>query len=173
MRPRNKVLIALLGLLLSGVLGVPLLLAALGARIPREHVASVQLELDAPPADVYAKIRAVEQAPSWRTGVSRVQLLPDDAQGRPRFREYGDNELTFTIDEEIPDRRLVTRISEPGPFGGRWVYTLQPQGQGTRLTITEEGAIDNPILRFLAKHALGYDATLRAYRDDLSRALER
>ena len=41
-----------------------------------------------------------------------------------------------------------------------WTYELAPEGSGTRLTITENGEIYNPIFRFVARFVLGYTSTM-------------
>jgi uncharacterized protein YndB with AHSA1/START domain len=163
----KRALLAILG----SMLAVLLLVCAIGATLPREHTSTVQVTVQAPPERVNALIRTVEQGPRWRSDLTRVELLPLDRNGRPRFREHGDETLEYVIDEEIPPRRLVTRIETPGPFGGRWVYDLSPAAGGTTLQITEEGWVSNVLFRFLAAYVFGYGETLRIYAQDLEREL--
>jgi hypothetical protein len=40
----------------------------------------------------------------------------------------------------------VTEV-DGGAFRGRWTYELEPADDGTRLTITEEGQVTNPLFR--------------------------
>jgi uncharacterized protein YndB with AHSA1/START domain len=164
----KRALIGILGLLLAALL----LVCGVGATLPRDHTATVRLTVQAPPERVYALIRTVEQGPRWRSDLSRVELLPLDASGKPRYREHGDETLKYVIDEEIPGRRMVTRIETPGPFGGRWVYELSPaQKGGTTLQITEEGWVSNVLFRFLSHFVFGHGETLRIYARDLDREL--
>jgi hypothetical protein len=63
---------------------------------------------------------------------------------------------------------MVTRIADQGlPFGGRWTYELAPSNAGTRVVITEDGEIYNPIFRFMARFVFGYAGTLETYLSQL------
>jgi hypothetical protein len=56
----------------------------------------------------------------------------------------------LTMDFEFDDRprKKVTRIIDAKlPFGGRWIYVLEPRGEATTLTITEAGFVKIPMLR--------------------------
>ena len=56
---------------------------------------------------------------------------------------------------------LVTRIADRSlPFGGTWTYVLAPDGNGTRLTITEHGEVYNPIFRFVSRFIIGHTGTM-------------
>ena len=67
-------------------------------------------------------------------------------------------------------RRLVTRIADTGlPFGGQWTYELVPDGEGTRLTITEDGEVYNPLFRFVSRFVMGHTATIERYLDDVEK----
>lgn len=74
----------------------------------------------------------------------------------------------YVIVEQAPPRRLVTRVADPElPYGGTWTFELEPDGSGTRLTITERGQIHNPIFRVIARFVFGYAATMETYLDAL------
>lgn len=89
------------------------------------------------------------------------------------FREHSsDGAITFTIDVDEAPARRVTRISdEKLPFGGRWIYELQPEGAGTRLTITEDGFVKNPVFRLIRKTVMAEAGTLERYLRDLGKHL--
>ena len=68
--------------------------------------------------------------------------------------------------------RKVTRVADPElPYGGTWTFELEPEGSGTRLTITERGQIHNPIFRVIARFVFGYAATIEGYLDELEARL--
>ncbi|HSR42141.1 MAG TPA: SRPBCC family protein, partial [Longimicrobiales bacterium] len=73
-----------------------------------------------------------------------------------------------TVEAEVPTR-LVTRIADEDlPFGGTWTYELEPTGDGrTRVTITEDGEVYNPVFRFMARFVFGHTATMDTYLDGL------
>ena len=76
------------------------------------------------------------------------------------------------LTESDPPVRMVTTIlSEGMPFGGRWIYEVEPTAGGTALTITEEGEVYNPIFRFVSRFIMGHHATATTYLQDLGRKL--
>lgn len=155
--------------IVGGVL-VALILAVVvvGALLPTEHVASRRAELPHPPEAVWSAITDLGRMPVWRRGITAVEQLPP-VDGRRRWREVGGNgTITFEAVEWAPPSRLVARIADPDlPFGGRWIYELQPAGAGSVLTITEEGAVYNPVFRFMSRFVFGHHATMDAYLEDL------
>ena len=154
--------------ILGGVLAVLAatlgLLALMGARLPREHVASRSIVVRRPAAEVFAVIRDFARAPEWRKDVTRVELLGEHG-GRPRFREHGAHgALTMEVVEEVPATRMVTRIvDEDLPFGGSWSYELTPLADGTRLVITERGEVKPVLFRALSKYVFTHHRTIELY----------
>lgn len=144
--------------------------ALVGFALPRDHVASRTVVLNRPAADVWQAITAVDRFPEWRPSVSRVDVLGPHPL---RWRETsGGDTLTLEIVESKPPRRLVSEIADRDlPFGGRWIYELEPAGAGTELTITEEGQVYNPIFRFVSRFITGHTATIETYLADLQKKL--
>ena len=86
--------------------------------------------------------------------------------------ESQSGKITFAVERMERPRVLVTRIANRDlPFGGTWTYEIKPEGNGSRLTITEDGEIYNPLFRFMARFVLGYEATMRAYVASLEKRL--
>lgn len=168
MKRRMRRALAALGAALALV---AILLYAGGLFVDREHHASVAADLPAPPERVFDALVDVEAYPEWR-GIASVEIVSRDPL---RWREHtGDDPITFELVERIPSERLVTRIADPSlPFGGTWTFALAPSHDGgTHLTITEDGWIDPPPFRLIAKYALGYDATMRDHLAHLRAHLE-
>jgi uncharacterized protein YndB with AHSA1/START domain len=150
-------------LLVVVVLGV-------GYALPVAHVESRSAEFPHPPDRVFAVVADVENYPHWRRGVDVVEVLAWEP--RVRWREYGDDTITFERVEIQPPSRLVTRIADPDlPFGGTWTFELAEEGTGTRLTITEHGEVYNPVFRFMSRYVFGHAATLERFLADLERRL--
>jgi len=155
-----------------GVVGllvvVVLIVCAIGYMLPKSHVASASARFAAPPDSIWNSLTDVTAFPRWRPGLSRVDLLPDE-NGQRGWQEFGKNDaVTYRVVESVPPRRLVTRIADQNlPYGGSWTYDLTPDGSGTRLTITENGEVYNPIFRFVSRFVLGYTSTM----DGVLRAL--
>lgn len=137
---------------------------AIGATLPVAHIATVSAELDAAPDEVWALISDVERYPDWRPDVETVTRL-DDLDGLPVWREEAQmGVMTFRVEARDPPRRLVTRIADEGlPFGGAWTYEVSPAGEGSRLTITEDGEVYNPLFRFMSRFVFGHESTMRAF----------
>jgi uncharacterized protein YndB with AHSA1/START domain len=141
-----------------------------GMLLPREHTARSYSTIDASPDAIWRALTDVEAFPSWRDDVSRVELLPP-AHGRKTWRELGKNG-TITFEQVIaePSHRLVSRIADPGlPFGGTWTYDVVPAGEGSKVTITEDGVVHNPLFRFMSRYVFGHHATQEAFLRSLGR----
>lgn len=161
-----------LWIVLAVIVGIPLLLVLIGSLLPRDHVARVTRDLDAPPERVWGLVSDVAATPTWRKDVTAVTLEPSTG-GSIRFTEKSkQGEIPFEIVSQEPLRRQVVRIvDDKQPFGGTWTWELEPAGAGTRLTITEDGFIKNPIFRVLSKLFFPPTATMEKYLGDLSRGL--
>lgn len=155
-----------------GVVGVLVVLIVVvlvvGSLLPKSHVASRSARFAASPDTLWATLTNTRSFPTWRTGLERVETLPDE-NGQRGWREHGkDGVIPYRVVESVAPRRLVTRIADPKlPFGGTWTYELVPDGDGTRLTITERGEVYNPVFRFVSRFFMGYTSTM----DGVLRAL--
>jgi uncharacterized protein YndB with AHSA1/START domain len=128
--------------------------------LPRQHTVSRTVTLRRSPSEVYAAIRDFAATPSWRKDVKRVTLL--DAS---RFREESRHgTVTYEVVEDVPGRRLVTRIVDQDlGYSGRWTYQLEPAPEGTLLRITEDGDVSNVLFRVLSRFVFGHATTIERY----------
>ena len=160
-------------LLLTGavLVGLILLVALVGACLPKRHVARRSAEFKSPPAATWPVITNIAAFAQWRDGVTKVEILPD-SKGK-RWREEGSQgAMTFEIVEATPPGRWVTRIADPKlPFGGTWTYHLEPSGTGSKVTITEDGEVYNVFFRFLSRFFFGYTSTIDTYLNSLGKKL--
>ena len=156
-------------ILVGGVLvALILLLIAIGYALPINHVATREASLAAPPERVFSVLRDVEKFPTWRSDVKSVEVLATTPA--LRWRERGDNDITFEMETVEAPGKIVTRIVDKTlPFGGSWTYDLSPEGGGTKLVITENGEVYNPLFRFMSRFVFGHTATINKYLDDLGR----
>ncbi len=154
----------------GGLVGLVLLMASIGAVLPRDHVATRSATLSSSPSRVWSALTDLDRQPTWRRGLKRVELV-----STTQFREHtSQGPMLFEIVEDIPERRRVTRIADDTlPFGGRWIYELGADGDRTRLTITEDGFIKNPVFRFLSATVFSKGATMENFLADLRAHLER
>ena len=159
-----------IAILVLGVLGAVILaVVAFGYALPVAHVATAQATVAAPPERVFALLADVEAFPKWRSDVKEVEIV---ARAPLQWREKGRDTITFEIVEQVPPRRLVTRIADKTlPFGGTWTFDLAPSGPATDLTITENGEVYNPLFRVMSRYVFGHTATIERYLADLRRHL--
>jgi uncharacterized protein YndB with AHSA1/START domain len=152
--------------------GLVLVVVAIGAMLPKGHVAAGSVRLRQPPQDVWNLLHDVDRYSEWRPGLQRVERLAD-AEGRLRWREMGTHGvITFELVEATPPSRLVTRIADPSlPFGGSWTYVVDPTPDGSKLTITERGEVYNPLFRFMSRFVFGHTATIDGYLRALGKKL--
>jgi uncharacterized protein YndB with AHSA1/START domain len=157
-------------IILGAIIAVALIITAIGALLPKGHVASRSAVFNQSAESVWHAITDVESFTSWRTDLKSVERLPDKG-GRMVWRETSSQgAMTIEVVESSPPQRLVCRIADPDlPFGGTWTYELAEAGAGTRLTITENGEIYNPIFRFMARFIFGYTSTLETYLKGLGK----
>lgn len=147
---------------------------AVGALLPRDHVASSTVTLRQAPDSVWSVVRDFAGQPFWWKDLTGVVRLPD-VDGRERWQQqYTSGPMALEIVEDQPPRRLVTRIvpsRNAASYGGTWTYEVSAVGDQTRLTITEQGWVANPLFRFVARTMLGPHTTMDSYLKALSRRL--
>ena len=151
-----------------GLLIVAIVVTAVGYSLPQGHVAMREASFTAPPGTVFAAVSDVARYPEWRTDLSKVDVLESDPL---RWREHsGGDAITFELMESKRDERFKVRIADADlPFGGTWTYEFLPESAGTRLRITENGEVYNPVFRFVSRFVLGHTATIDQYLADLAR----
>ena len=158
----------LLGIL-AGLAFLAVVVIVVGAALPKAHTAKVRTTINAPPDSVYAAIADVEHAPSWRSGLQKVEVLSRNPMRWRETAEWGT--ITFVRDAATPPRRIVARIADESEgFGGTWTYELaESTGSGTDVSITENGTVSNPVFRFLSKFVFGHYTSLETYARDLTK----
>ncbi len=144
----------------------------IGARLPRDHVATVRSRYAASVDVIWSKLTAPAAYAAWRTDLKGVELLNADSS-HPEWVEHGKHgDIRYVIAERTERTRLLTRITdETLPYGGTWEFTLTPDGTGTLLTITERGFVKPALFRLLSRFVFGLTGTLEAYHRSLARAV--
>ncbi len=158
-------------LIVAGILVCAILLVLLiGYFLPVKHIASVVLTVHASPNQVWERLTDIRNYPNWRKDVKAVEQLSDSEWTEIDAR---DHRLPFKIVSRDPDLRLVTSIDgQQLPFGGTWEYRLAEVGDGTTVTITEDGEVYNPFFRFVSKFIMGHSATLKKYSTYLQQSFK-
>lgn len=152
-------------LIVGGVLvGLIVIMSAVGAFLPRFHVARRQARIGRPPETLWRDLIDVAAYPSWRTDTKAIELLPP-VDGRTAWREVGKHgKIAMQVVDEAAPGRLVVKIADPAlPFGGTWTYELVPDAGGCVVTITENGEVKNVMFRFMSRFVFGYTSTIDEY----------
>jgi carbon monoxide dehydrogenase subunit G len=145
------------------VLGALLAITVIGAFLPREHRSVRRAEFHQNQRAIWNTLSDFALLPSWMPGVERASQAGQSGDKQLWTLSTSDGEMTIEIAETDAPRRLVTRIVDAGgPFGGTWTYDITPVDGATRVTITEDGWISNPMYRFLARYVFGTTRTLDA-----------
>lgn len=152
------------------VAGLVIVAAVIGAFLEPSHVATRSAVLARTPDEVWQVITRFDRTPEWRSDVDFVQIESGDPI---RFVELSDQgPVPFEVTEQERPTKLVLMTADPElPFSGSWTFELAPAPGGTRLTITERGTIDNPLMRFAARVFMDPAATATTYLVDLGRHL--
>ncbi|MEK6409420.1 MAG: SRPBCC family protein [Acidobacteriota bacterium] len=138
--------------------------AIIGSLMPKGHSASRTTVINKPPEVLWQAMTDCAAFPQWRADVKSVEVI-SDRDGHRVWREDGKNgKMTLETVEANPPSRLVLRIADPDlPFGGTWTYDLQASGSGSRVTITENGEVYNPIFRFMSRVFFSPTASIETY----------
>src|ERR1700704_6272565 len=95
-----------LALTVVGVLaGLIILVAIIGAMLPRDHVATMRATIGAPPDKVFAALNDVAAYPSWRADVQRVEVLSVTPLTWREHSRQGD--MTFAMEHSDPPRAVT------------------------------------------------------------------
>jgi uncharacterized protein YndB with AHSA1/START domain len=158
-------------IIVGGIVCIVVLIAIVGALLPRDHVATMSATITAPADRVWAALTDAGGYPQWRSDVKKVDVLSSSPLSWREHNKQGS--MTLAAEEFQPPRRMVARIQDKDmPFGGAWEYQVAPDSSDpsrTRVTITERGWVSNPIFRFVSRYVMGHYSTLDSYLRALGR----
>ncbi len=146
-----------------------------GRMQPEQHMVTQSAVIAAPAADVWKRINDVPSEPSWRHSVKSVR--PDAPQdGLPCYTEDLGITLHVCVQRTDGERLRIVSVNDTKQnFDGTWTFLVQPgdatqpNGNTTRLTITEDASVHNVFWRG-AMVITGMDRNIRGYLKDLSRS---
>ena len=154
-------LIALLAILV--LIGV--LVLGIGSMLPKEHHVTRRAHINRSPSEIWEVVTDFAGQPEWRMDVRSVKRLPDQ-NGRQVWQETDKRGRPWMIEtvESVAPRRLVRRIANVNSvFGGTWTYEIGEYGEVTAMTVTEDGEVYNPVVRFMSRFLVGHSATIEQY----------
>lgn len=155
-------------IVLGGLAAIIGAAAAVGTLLPSGHVASLALMLEAPRDSVWGVITDFAAQPAWRAKLTKVERVGAGPEGEVWLEDGSEPLLLRTVESVRPERLVRVIADSTLPFGGRWVYELASLSSGgTRVTVTEEGEVYNPIFRVVSRF-MDPSATIRQYLTDLA-----
>ncbi len=162
----KRILLVLGALVFAAVLFV----VVVGLSTPRDHVASSRASYAGKPEDVWAVLTDFEGWVAWNSSFDSVERGAD-RDGKPYwiFADRHLGELPFVVEESRPPSRMKTRIPEDAGLGfhGTWTYELAADGEGTTLTLTEEGTTTSLLFRAIGTLFMDPNAAMNGLLEDL------
>lgn len=143
-----------------------LLLATVGQLLPRQQGATLTRVFPEAPEVLWQLLTDLDNQPTWRRGLTRVERLPDQG-GRPAWLEFHgrEAEAVRVADARAPLRLVTERVAEGVEVAeASWVWELAPVEEGSQLTLTRQVVVNQPLAR-----AVGF--VFQAPRREVERAL--
>ena len=138
-----------------------------GRSLPREHRASSAITLVAHQDTVFALIRNLGTANSWWSDLRGVRRL---TRARESWEQDmgASGKISLEVTAADPPRRMITTVlnDQQQDFGGTWTYDVRMFASVTEVQITENGWIESPFFRVVAK-LRGHHRTLNSYLSSL------
>ena len=107
------------------------------------HRISTDIEIDAPPEDVWAVLTGLDRYPNWNPFiVSAKGTVAVGEKLKNRMQPPGGKAMTFrprvTVVEAASTFEWLGRLGVPGVFDGRHRFELESTPSGSRLTQSED-----------------------------------
>lgn len=141
----------------------------IGSLLPKGHIVSRSASYRATSEHLFFLIAGPQD---WRSEVLRYETVSSTGD-REVVRETTRNGETITYEllNRVPPTGIIRRIATQNlPYSGSWTFSLQPNGGGTIVRITENGEVSNPAFRFMSRFVFGHTRTMDAYLQALGKA---
>ncbi len=155
-------------MILGGLIGLVLVLFAIGWMLPAHYSSGASAVLPAPPEAVWGMLIDHERTPCSSHMCKGIERLPDQ-NGAPCWREdIGSSAITVRSVEQEPPRRIVRELEDSVvPMRARWELELEPVAAGTAVSVQQTGTIERgtwhvPLFR-IAIHLGAARAGMKAY----------
>jgi uncharacterized protein YndB with AHSA1/START domain len=160
-------------IIVGGIFALVILMALIGFLVPREHRATSGITLNQPADSVWKVVRDFGGITAWWPEMRESARQPDRDGHEVWRQKMSGFDVPLVVMESNPPRHLVTMIDagSGAAFGGTWTYELTPDsgGMATRISVTEDGWIRNPLFRFLSRFVFGYYGSLDGYLKALAK----
>jgi hypothetical protein len=152
------------------IAGLGLIIWIAGSLLPKAHSITRSARLPVAPEAAWAVIADFANEAKWNRAIKESR----------RIEDRNGHEVWLTLDrrggkmpletlESDPPKKLVRKIADPKlPFGGKWTITVEPEGTGSAVTVTEDSEVYNPFFRFIARTFMDDAGTVNSYLSGLS-----
>lgn len=125
----------------------------IGYTTPAHHVLTRTITVKQTPENIFSLLADLPNMPSWYRGVKKVEMLPPtDGKETSLQTMDGDMVMTVVTSESSPPNHLVRTIGDnKAPFSGSWIYEITSTPDGTKVSLTEDATVPNPLFRFMMK----------------------
>ncbi|KAI9481407.1 MAG: hypothetical protein EXX96DRAFT_566594 [Benjaminiella poitrasii] len=173
-------------ILLSIVLTTAIILLfayVIGLLMPASHIVSRTSKFEMAPTELWSILVDVARYPTWQPKIKKVTIEDAEAkQDTVVFVEHSsrNRHTIFVHHEREPNRCLVRileerlnsqRMKKVPTFSGSWTFELSQEREEekkmTMLKITEQGVIQQPIVRFTHLLFFGFHRRLDRFMHDL------
>jgi len=141
---------------------------------PKVFTATYTAHIAAPIEDVYAFLADVTRTPTWREHMDEVSWIDPGETFRvvTSFGPWRKVEMRGEVTASEPSGRFAYRITE-GPLKAHNEYVLEPEDEGTKLTMTGGAGMGGLLMRVVGPIvAKAYTRTTRKEVARLSELLE-
>lgn len=122
---------------------------AIGGTMPPTHTTTSSVTIHQPVAVLWEDLVNVEAYPRWRPEVEAVKRHAGTTLKWDEDWGMDEQPVTLTATTvEAPNHLVLTIDDNQGMYSGSWEFVLTPDGDGTRVVVTEQGTINDPFTRF-------------------------
>lgn len=154
----------------SVLVGLVLVVLAVGAGMNAKHVARASRLYAAPPERVWTALLSIRQLPLDRSDLANIEST--ERNRVPASLEVLGSPIRIEAPTQRPPVQLVVKTVDPGlAYSGTWTIVLSPEDDMTRVTIVEDATIRSRALRFFVRTILGEDILLEGIFRAITRKL--
>lgn len=146
-------MLSCLGKLLTGLLGLVVILILIGLALPQQYAFSRSVVIEAPPERVWTHVGDLDNWPAWspwKDGDPSIEITPGPQNtgvgaSQSWIGDSGDGQLVFT--NWVPNQQVAFDLEmRGGQEKAQAVLALRPQGGGTEVTWSMSGEIPVPVI---------------------------
>jgi hypothetical protein len=112
------------------------LVIIIGRMLPVTYTAERSEYIEATPSTLWSIIVNHQKEEDWRNNLIQVTKLPNQ-EGKPLWKEVRRGKKSYTLKTILSDgpQKLVREIVDNKKIGGQYSYVIEPEDEGSRLTI--------------------------------------